>query len=248
MRALTRRTAAWLTAATIATLASPGVGAQPPGAAAGLCAADVDAARRRWQAVAPALAQPPLAPGSTLRHWPTPIVGVWLVEDVAPDHATLTRVDAASLTRMTWAAGCTATTTTRPRQSAPPPAFSDADLAAVLASGARGVLYLWSPHMPLSVDGHAAVAAAARARGLTVEALLDPAADRAFAAAQAAARGLPASAVRVADAVELQFRELTLHAPSAAVFAGGRLVGPVLRGYRTADEYSEFFSRVLGER
>jgi hypothetical protein len=248
MRGSIRRTGAWLAAAAIAALAGPGVTAQPSAAAVGPCPTELDAARRRWDAVNQPLAQPPLTPGAMLRHWPTTIVGVWLVEDVAPDHATLTRVDAATLTRMTWAAGCTATTQTRPRQSAPPPAFSDADLTAVLASGARGVLYLWSPHMPLSVQGHAAVATAAQARGLTVEALLDPAADRAFAATEAADRGLPASALRVADAVELQFRELSLHAPSAAVFAGGRLVGPVLRGYRTADEYSEFFSRVLGER
>jgi hypothetical protein len=236
-----------LTVAAIVATAGSGT-AQPAAPAAGPCPTGVEAARRRWAAVAPALAQPPMTPGATLRHWPTPIVGVWLVEDAAPDHASLTRVDAGALTRMTWAADCTATTTTRPRQSAPPPSFNDADLTAVLASGARGVLYLWSPHMPLSVDGYAAVATAARARGLNVEPLLDPAADRAFAATAAAAHGLPASAVRVADAVELQFRELALHAPSAAVFAGGQLVGPVLRGYRTADEYSAFISRVLGER
>jgi hypothetical protein len=248
MRVLIRRATAWLAAATIAALAGPGVTAQPSAAAVGPCPDGVEAARRLWEAVDPPLPQPPVAPHRALRHWPTATLGVWLVEETAADHAALTRVAADALTRMTWAAGCTATTTTRPRQSAPPPAFSDADLTAVLASGTRGVLYLWSPHMPLSVDGHAALATAARARGLTVEALLDPAADRAFAATEAADRGLPASALRVADAVELQFRELSLHAPSAAVFAGGRLVGPVLRGYRTADEYSEFFSRVLGER
>ena len=45
--------------------------------------------------------------------------------------------------------------------------------------------------------------------------------------------------------MELQFRELALHAPSIAVFADGRLVGPLLRGYRTAEEYGEFFDRVL---
>jgi hypothetical protein len=212
------------------------------------CAADVEAARRRWDAVAPPLPQPPLTPGATLQHWPTRTLGVWLVEDRATGHATLTRVDAASLTRLTWAAGCTATTTTRPRPTAPPPAFTDAELASVLATSGRGVLYLWSPHMPLSVDGYGAVVAAAKARGLAVEPLLDPAADRAFARTEAAARALPSPALRVADAVELQFRELTLHAPSALVYARGHFVGSPLRGFRTADEYGAFFDRELGRR
>lgn len=237
-----------LTVSTVLATAGSRTAAQSDAPTAGPCPTQMEAARRRWAAVAPPLAQPPLTPGATLRHWPTPAVGVWLVEELAPDHASLTRVDATSLTRISYAAGCTATTNTWPRPSAPPPAFNDGDLAALLASGAHGVLYLWSPHMPLSVDGFAALVTAARTRGLRLEPLLDPAADRAFATTQAAARGLPTAALRVADAVELQFRELALHAPSAAVFADGRLVGPVLRGYRTADEYSEFISRVLRER
>jgi hypothetical protein len=248
MRFLPRRTTAWLAPVAIAALAWANVAAQPSTTAAGPCDAQVAAARARWAAVPPPLAQPPLTPGTTVRHWPTSAIGVWLVEETAAEHATLTRVAADALTRMTWTNGCAPSTERRSRPSAPPPAFVDADLARRLATGAAGVAYLWSPHMPLSVDGIAAVTAAARARGLTVELLLDPAADRTFAAAEAAARGLPASALRVADAVELQFRELALHAPSAAVFASGRLAGPVLRGYRTTDEYSEFFSRVLGER
>ncbi len=232
----------------MAALAGAGLAAQPSAPSPGPCPAEMAAARARWQAIAPPLAPPSLAPGTTLRHWPTTTLGIWLVEETAADRATLTRVAGDALTRITWTPDCAAATDHRTRPAVAPPAFGDADLAALLDSGARGVLYLWSPHMPLSVDGVAAVTAAARARGLTVEALLDPNADRAFARTQATAHALPASALRVADAVELQFRELALHAPSAVVFAGGRLVGSVLRGYRTADEYAEFFSRVLGER
>jgi hypothetical protein len=240
--------AAWLAMAGWSATAAVRAGGQAADAPGFACGADVDAARQRWEAVAPPLLQPPLTPGTTLRHWPTRTLGVWLVEDRAVDHATLTRVDAASLTRLTWASDCRATTTTRPRPAAPPPAFSDVDLARVLATGGRGVLYLWSPHMPLSVDGYSAVVAAAQARGLTVEPLLDPAADRTFAGTEAAARALPPEALRVADAVELQFRELALHAPSALAYADGRFVGSPLRGFRTAEEYSVYFDRELGRR
>ena len=249
MRQGLRRVAAWLALAVVAS--PPGAATQtarPADEAAAPCAAEAEALRRRWDAVAPPLAQPPLTPGAALRHWPTRALGVWIVEETSPSHAVLTRVEPAALTRVTWAAGCAATTESRPRPAAPAPAFTDADLARLLAGGGRGVLYLWSPHMPLSVDGYAAVADAARARGVPVDALLDPAADRTFARTAAAAHGLPAAAMRVADSVELQFRELALHAPSAAVYAEGRLVGSVLRGYRTAEEYGAFLSRVLDGR
>jgi hypothetical protein len=238
----------WLATAALGGEAAVGPAGQTAEAPALLCAADVEAAKRRWDAVDPPRPQAPLTAGATLRHWPTRTLGVWLVENRATDHATLTRVDAASLTRLTWVAGCAAETTTRPRPTAPPPAFGDADLAGVLAASGRGVLYLWSPHMPLSVEGYGAIVAAAKTRGLAVEPLLDPAADRTFARTEAAARALPAAALRVADSVELQFRELTLHAPSALAYARGRFVGSPLRGFRTAEEYGAYFDRELGQR
>jgi hypothetical protein len=209
------------------------------------CGAQVTRQLRDWRVAAVPVAQPALRRGGTLRHWPTDALGVWVVEDASPDHAVVMRVGPAELERMEWSAACEPVVTTTRRLRPPAPSFSDEDLAALLASADRGVIYLWSPHMPLSVDGHAHVARAAGARGLALHVLLDPNADSAFAASSAADAALPASALRVADSVELQFRELVLHAPAAALFANGRLVGPVLRGYRTAAEYAEFFDRTL---
>jgi hypothetical protein len=194
------------------------------------------------------VAQPALRPGGTLRHWPTDALGVWVVEDASPDHAVVMRVGPAELERMEWSAACEPVVTTTRRLRPPAPSFSDEDLAALLASADRGVIYLWSPHMPLSVDGHAHVARAAGARRLALHVLLDPDADSAFAAAAVENGALPAAALRVADSVELQFRELALHAPSALVYAGGRFVGSPLRGFRTADEYGAFFDREHGRR
>jgi hypothetical protein len=212
--------------------------------ATGLCATQVEAQRARWDARGAPLVQPPATPGGLLRHWSTGAVGVWLVEDISGTHASLVRVSAGQLTRMTWSAECQATSDARVRPAAPPPAFTDGDLSRLLARGQPAVLYLWSPHMPLSVDGYAQLVTAARPRGLAVEPLLDAAADRRFADTSRTPGGLPESALRVADAVELQFRELTLHAPAIAVVSGGR-IGPILRGYRTADEYGTFLDRVL---
>ena len=211
------------------------------------CAAAVAAQRERWHAVGPALVQPPAGPGEMLTHWPTSTPGIWLVQRVGPGDTSLTRVTPERLSR--GSAGrrrARPATTNGSGRPAAAPAFTDRDLDALLAAPAGGVLYLWSPHMPLSVDGWAELTRAAASRALDGRAA--PRSRRPTAGSRPRLRAggrLPASALRVVDSVELQFRELALHAPSIAVFAGGRLVGPLLRGYRTADEYGDFFDRVL---
>ncbi len=101
--------------------------------------------------------------------------------------------------------------------------------------------------MPLSVDGYAELRRAAEAKRLEVVALLDPQSDRQFAAASVTEGRLPVAALRVADSVELQFRELPLHAPAGAGLPRGRLRRTPLRGYRSAEEYGAFFDRELAK-
>jgi len=149
------------------------------------------------------------------------------------------------LTRIAWSASCVVAETTRDRPRVPEPRFDDDDLRRLVQGNGRGVIYLWSPHMPLSVDGFRSLRAAADARGLAVHAVLDPAADRAFAAASLTAAGLSATALRVADSVELTFRDLVLHAPSVQVYGGGQLRGSAFPGYHSPEEYGVFLDRVL---
>jgi len=209
------------------------------------CPAELEAQRAAWHAAGPAWPQPPVGAGLDVRHWATRTMGVWLIEQTSPTATALTRVAAGRIERVEWGAACVPTRRSAARPVAAAPAFTDADLAALVESGASGVIYLWSPHLPLSVDGYAQVAAAADRRGVKVEPLLAADADRRFAAEAVASGRLPATALRAADAVELEFRGLALHAPAVLVFAGGRLRGAVLPGYKTADEYSAFFTRVL---
>ncbi len=215
-----------------------------PAAGPGPCAAQVAQQLRAWGAVAPARPQPP-AGERALRHWATMDLGAWIAEAQGPDGAHATLVSPAAVTTVEWSPACRASTATRPRPALAAPRFSDADLAAALAAAPRGVIYSWSPHLPLSVDGYRAVATAAAARGLAVEMVLDPGADRAFAAASQASGGLPPSALRVADSVELLFRNVHVHAPAVQAWAGGRLVGSAFPGFHSAAEYGAFLDRVL---
>lgn len=211
-----------------------------------LCPSELDAQRRAWHAAGSPWPQPPLGADVAVRHWATRTMGVWLIEQTSPTATALTRVEAGRVERVEWGAGCLPTRRAAARPTAMAPAFTDADLLTLVESGASGVIYLWSPHLPLSVDGYAHVAAAADRHGVRVEPLLATDADRRFAAEAVASGRLPATALRAADAVELEFRGLALHAPAVLVFAGGRLRGAVLPGYKTADEYTAFFARVLG--
>lgn len=123
--------------------------------------------------------------------------------------------------------------------------FTDADLRSSIEAHPAGVVvYVWSPHMPLSVDGYREVVAGADALGLTVEPVLFSEGERSFARREAERVGMPAAALRELDAAELVFRDAQVHAPSVVVFAGDR-VSPVLPGYRDADGYRRWMERVL---
>ena len=228
-------------------LAAPWLWAQngAPASAAGRCQTAVDRQLRQWGVVAPPRLQPGTADGGMVRHWPTAAPGTWVVELGQVDGISLVKTAPARLTRVEWSASCVASATVRDRPRLPAPRFDDDDLQRLLDAPGRGVIYLWSPHMPLSIDGFRSLRAAADARGLAVHAVLDPAADRAFAATSLIAAGLSAEALRVADSVELLFRDVVLHAPSIQVYGGGRMVGSAFPGYHSAEEYGVFLDRVL---
>lgn len=139
-------------------------------------------------------------------------------------------------------AGTEALTATAPTSEVPP--FTDADLREAVDRHPAGVaVYLWSPHMPLSVDGYAELAAATEARGLGVVPLLFAESDLDFAGREATRAGMPDSALRTVASAELILRDAQLHAPSVLVFKG-RSASPVMPGYRNAEGYGRWLDEV----
>lgn len=119
--------------------------------------------------------------------------------------------------------------------------FSDADLGVAIRESAPNpvVVYLWSPHMPLSVDGIGAILQAGAATRVRVELVQIAHADLDFARREATRVGMPPEALRIASSVELLMRDGQLHAPSILIFTEDR-ASPVLPGYRDAEGYAEF--------
>ncbi len=232
-----------------AALAVLAAGAQSPTARAvqpaTACHAAVAQQLRDWGGTAPARPQPPGADGAVVRHWPTHTLGVWIVEAVRDDATRLTRVSPATVTDITWSGRCTPSAQDRARPAALAPRFTDADLASLLATHPRGVVYVWSPHMPLSLDAVDAVRHAAAARDTHVTVLLAPDADRRFAHTTLAGRDAGPDALRVVDAVELVFRDVLVHAPAVIAYARGRLRGSPWPGAHSREEYAAYLDRVL---
>ena len=174
------------------------------------------------------------------RQWrlPTREIGTWvLVHEAACEPPSLARVDARSTKRVSFDAQCrelSTTAATRPGASPAGAAFTDDDVRAMLDAAPQGVVYLWSPHMPLSVDGYRTMSDVARRMGMSFTALRDPMSDAGYAAAVAREAGLPESALRTFTSIELSFRQLNLHAPAVLVFSGGHFDGLAVPGYREA--------------
>ena len=124
-------------------------------------------------------------------------------------------------------------------------AFDEADLRELVAAEPRGLVYLWSPHMPLSVDGVAVARRVATRRHLPLTILLHPAANLDLARSIAIAKGWPIATTTRTASTELRVRNLLLHAPTLQPYAEGRLVGSALPGYHSDEEYALYLDRIF---
>ena len=216
------------------------------------CRAAVERRIAEWGAGDERYREPDGPFGARQFRLPTREVGTWvLVHEDAGDAPSLARVDARSTTRVSFDAQChelSSTAAARPNASPAGAAFTDDDVRAMLDAAPQGVVYLWSPHMPLSVDGYRTVSDVARRMGMSFTALRDPMSDAAYAAAVAKEAGLPASALRTFTSIELSFRQLNLHAPAVLVFSGGHFAGLAVPGYREAAGFEAAIAGRLSNR
>lgn len=214
------------------------------------CRDEVVATLDEWGAGAEYLGAPPQRRGSGAYRFPTAILGQWVVVEVPADGPpVVVRSTDTTVTARRFGASCAPdeVESSRPvRASDEGPRFTDADLRSLMASEGDGlvVIYVWAPHMPLSVDGYDEVTAAGTAVDATVVPLLIAYSDLDFATREARRVGIPADGLRQIDATELVLRDAQLHAPSILVFGRDR-VSPVLPGYRNAAGYRRYLEAFI---
>ena len=179
----------------------------------------------------------------------TETLGVWVRLTVdAEGRVALERLTARLEERRTFGPRCETIDAGRRERAPDPDGFTDDALAERLSRGDTGVILLWSPHMPLSVDAYAVLDALTREMGIALVAILHPAADSAYARSVALERAMPASSLLPLSGIELAFRGITTHAPSIQAFAGGRLQGPVVPSHRDPAGFRLAIERALGRR
>jgi hypothetical protein len=243
-------TAAWSLAAAscAAQLLSAAPGAGDSAEDAG-CRAAVERRIAEWGAGAERYRDPDGPFGAREWRLPTIDIGIWVLlhEPVGAPPA-LARIDGRTTTRVTFDAQChEAVTTVASIPGAPPSEapFTDDDARRLVAGEQGGIFFVWSPHMPLSVDAFHTVAEVARRMGLSFTPLRDPMSDAVYAAAVAREADLPSGALRTFTSVELTFRQLSLHAPALLVYDRGRFAGLAVPGYREAAGFEAAISERL---
>jgi hypothetical protein len=185
------------------------------------------------------------------REWrlPTIDIGTWILlhEPVGAAPA-LARIDGRTTTRVTFDAQCHEAVTavaSRPGAPASQGSFTDDDARRLVGGEQRGIVFVWSPHMPLSVEAFHTVAEVARRMGMSFTPLRDPMSDAVYAATVAREADLPRGALRTFTSVELTFRQLSLHAPAVLVYDHGRFSGLAVPGYREAAGFEAAISERL---
>lgn len=171
---------------------------------------------------------------------PTKTLGVWLERAHLDNGAIELRRVSAQQTDVALldGAGCLQKTTTHHRtfnQDSVRGAFTDASLDSLMAANNRGMIYVWSPRMPLSVKGLVEARAAAKTLGVTFTAL----------AAESSDDDLNASAASVADrqrmeSLELVYRNATIHYPSMLLYDNGRIIDGVYPGYKNRATFAQY--------
>lgn len=193
----------------------------------------------------------PMGPAeSVVYRSPTGSLGAWTEVWIHTDKSLEARfTTAASTLSVQWKGpDCRPAMGVKQRTFGPPPpngSFTDEDLRALVKQHRAGVIYAWSPAMPISMAGLQEMRKAARALGVPVIGVLDPEADAVIAEAEARRNGLAKEDLRQVDSLELMNRGVHVHYPAAVMFADGKIVGPRLPGHATADEYRAFLEPYL---
>ena len=223
-------------AAVASAAAMPVLGADGVGRADGrTCAAAADFERSWGGSGAWRLISPYPVPREAS---PTGSIGVWLERWRMPNGTTELRRVSAAVTDVTIldASGCASQQVTHRRTfdpSAMAKAFTDGSLREIVARNRAGIIYVWSPGMPLSITGLNEAKAAAKSL------------DVAFTAVVADARplelehsGVDTAYQHSLNSIDLVYRDATIHYPSILFYRDGSLLGSAIPGYKRRDTYA----------
>ncbi len=179
---------------------------------------------------------------------PTHETGVWVEASIYPNHTVeLSRQAPDSVVRANWGGEqCEPRVQPVPR-SAPPAkgknSFTDHDLEKIRQGRRAAVIFLWSPHMPLSVKALPELQSIAAKLDVDFVPVLDP--DAAAGAVEPVAKEhhFDPKFLKRAYSIELSYRGAHLHYPSVLVVSAEGRISRLYPGYWASPEIIESFLR-----
>ncbi|MBC8086202.1 MAG: hypothetical protein H7Z40_02990 [Phycisphaerae bacterium] len=194
--------------------------------------------RNEWRALAPYPFPREASPTATM--------GVWVerlhLDDgrVELRRVSASRTDVASID----AASCVASRRSHVRSfpaSLVENSLTDSRLDSLVRINQRGMIYVWSPRMPLSVSGLEQARRAARELGVSFTAVVAETNN-----AELASVTVDSSFTWRMESLELLYRNATIHYPTALFYNAGRIVDGAFPGYKNVATYVMFAERQFG--
>jgi hypothetical protein len=190
------------------------------------------------------------ADGMRIYRTPTDRTGSWAAVTLFPDrHVEASRVSWSTQLRVRFESpDCQArveSTLVKHDAKLSADAFTDEALEAAIAHTRRGVIYAWSPHMPLSVLGLGYIHEAAKKLHADVITVLDPMAQ-ARAVRDLVSQGkVKREATRRIASLDLLMRGMNVHYPSILVVRDGKIASHMLPGLESEKLYEDFMRKQL---
>lgn len=120
------------------------------------------------------------------------------------------------------------------------PILHDEDIARLFGEKKSGIIYLWTPHKEISVEGLKEIREVAAKMRMPLYAVVEPTSSPSTVKRVAGRMGLPEKELFFLDSFDLQYRGFRLHFPSMIVFNKGKFTSPVRRGFEDAFVYEEY--------
>lgn len=215
------------------------------------CASDISKQLESWESLLEWNERPLFDPLQPTRSFlsPTRKIGFWTeVRFDAENRASAMLIQTEKTESIYWRENCQKEIKTTQKSIQPqnnPSGLSDQELNSFLEKNEKGIVFVWSPHMPCSVKGLHAIQKTAEVMQLPLLALLDPASNLAFAKKLARKEKFQESTLRPVRSLELILRGMTNYPPALQVFSQKAFRGPVFRGFQDNTNYQRFIESNL---
>jgi len=205
-----------------------------------ICAKEISYQMQQWHVKGDAQEEPTASVDGYFFKLPTEKIGRWALVYEESDQVRLSLVDSERIQLKVLDSHCAEITATDiPNTGRTNIGFDDEDLTDLLLNNNNGLVYIWSPHMLLSVHGIKELLAIGLELGISVTILLDVNADINFAQSTVREYSLPATVLTPATALEFKFRGALIHSPTLLFYQDTSFVRPDVPGYRHPEHYRQ---------